>query len=170
MKMIAPLLLLAFSACAAPAVDGTGPEDRGVPAVDDLTALRHAVAGLEARVEHDAPRVKVEHILISFAGTGTSATRTRAEAEALAASLLARIEAGEDFSTLKIGHSDDGPGGIYTMVQQGPADRENLIFSRRSMVAAFGNTGWRLEVGQVGVAQYDPQASKYGWHIIRRLE
>ena len=38
------------------------------------------------------------------------------------------------------------------------------------MVQAFGDTVWRLEVGQIGVAAYDPETSPCGWHIIKRVE
>jgi parvulin-like peptidyl-prolyl isomerase len=38
------------------------------------------------------------------------------------------------------------------------------------MVAAFGDVGFQLEVGEVGMAVYDPVKSKYGWHIIKRLK
>ena len=38
------------------------------------------------------------------------------------------------------------------------------------MVKAFGDVSFGLEVGGVGLAVYDPATSKYGWHIIKRLE
>ena len=38
------------------------------------------------------------------------------------------------------------------------------------MVAAFGDVGFKLDVGEVGMAPYDPAKSKYGWHIIKRLK
>jgi hypothetical protein len=38
------------------------------------------------------------------------------------------------------------------------------------MVRAFGDIGFSLEVGGVGLAVYDSAMSKYGWHIIKRLE
>jgi parvulin-like peptidyl-prolyl isomerase len=38
------------------------------------------------------------------------------------------------------------------------------------MVAAFGDVAWRLDVGEFGVAPFDPKDSPYGWHIIQRRE
>jgi parvulin-like peptidyl-prolyl isomerase len=38
------------------------------------------------------------------------------------------------------------------------------------MVQAFGDVGFKLEVGAVGMATFDPKTSKYGWHIIKRLK
>jgi parvulin-like peptidyl-prolyl isomerase len=38
------------------------------------------------------------------------------------------------------------------------------------MVKAFGDVSFSLEVGGVGLAVYDPATSKYGWHVIKRLE
>ena len=171
MKTFLPLLLLALFACSPdPAAEEGGTSTRGVANGEELAALHASIVELEAREEHDAKKVKVEHILISFRGAGTSATRTKDEAEAFAAALLGRVVAGEDFTALKVEHTDDGPGGIYTMVSEGPGNRASLIFNRSGMVPAFGNTGWRLEVGQVGVAPYDPKKSQYGWHIVKRLE
>jgi peptidyl-prolyl cis-trans isomerase B (cyclophilin B) len=40
---------------------------------------------------------------------------------------------------------------------------------RGNLVPAFGDVGFKLEVGQVGLAPYDKNDSKYGWHIIRRV-
>jgi hypothetical protein len=38
------------------------------------------------------------------------------------------------------------------------------------MIPAFGNVGFALKVGEIGIASYDEQSSPYGWHIIKRLE
>jgi parvulin-like peptidyl-prolyl isomerase len=44
------------------------------------------------------------------------------------------------------------------------------VFPRDKMVGAFGDVGFPLQVGEIGLAEYDPQKSKYGWHIIKRIE
>jgi parvulin-like peptidyl-prolyl isomerase len=38
------------------------------------------------------------------------------------------------------------------------------------MVQAFGDVGFPLELGGIGMAAFDPVKSKYGWHIIKRVE
>jgi parvulin-like peptidyl-prolyl isomerase len=38
------------------------------------------------------------------------------------------------------------------------------------MVPAFGDAGFPLKVGEIGMADFDPQKSPYGWHIVKRLE
>jgi parvulin-like peptidyl-prolyl isomerase len=38
------------------------------------------------------------------------------------------------------------------------------------MVPAFGNVGFALKVGEIGIADYDPHTSPFGWHIIKRLK
>jgi parvulin-like peptidyl-prolyl isomerase len=43
-------------------------------------------------------------------------------------------------------------------------------YSRTRMVKGFGDMSFSLAVGEVGLAPYDPASSKYGWHIIKRLE
>jgi parvulin-like peptidyl-prolyl isomerase len=37
------------------------------------------------------------------------------------------------------------------------------------MVKAFGDVSFKLQVNDIGLAEYDPEASKYGWHIIKRI-
>lgn len=159
MKTVLSLLaLLPFFtlSCSEPAP----PSEPAAPAGDPLAALAEDAAALAARSEHDAAEVEVQHILISFAGTPrTRATRSREEAERLAGELLLRIRAGEDFSDLVTQYTDDSPPGIYTMTKA----------QRAGMVKGFGDVAWKLDVGEVGVSPYDPQASPYGWHLIKRL-
>jgi parvulin-like peptidyl-prolyl isomerase len=38
------------------------------------------------------------------------------------------------------------------------------------MIPAFGNVGFALRVGGIGMAEYDAQQSPYGWHIIKRIK
>ena len=90
----------------------------------------------------------------------------RAEAEALVADLVEQIHNGGDFDALVKLHTEDSHPGIYGMsVSGGGGD-----YPRGGMAGAFGDTGWRLEVGEVGVAGFDPAKSPFGWHIIKRLE
>ena len=44
-----------------------------------------------------------------------------------------------------------------------------LPHPRAAMVPAFGDVGFGLEVGEVGVAAFDEKASPFGWHVIKRL-
>ena len=82
------------------------------------------------------------------------------EKRELAAELWKSLQAGDEFLPLIQKHTDDSAPGIYPMEKA----------SRGRMVAGFGNVGWRLEVGEYGVAPFDPAASPYGWHIIKRLK
>lgn len=43
-------------------------------------------------------------------------------------------------------------------------------FQRSEMMPAFGNVGFKLQVGEVGIANFDAKDSAYGWHIIKRYE
>ena len=176
----------------------------------------------------EAERVRIQHILVSFAGTGTTATRTKEEAEVLAKEILEKAQNGEDFGELVRVHSDDpgsianNPPGSYSMLnnRQNPpefseaqlAEKAELetaatalqteligkvnaktmtmddakaeffasetmkklaLYSwmpRGQMVTGFGDTAFSLQVGEVGICNYDLAASKYGWHIIKRYE
>ena len=113
-------------------------------------------------------RIEIQHVLISFAGTGTKARRSQAEAAELAVATLGRANAGEDFDALVRELTDDSPPGIYRLSNNGvsPASGE---YPRGRMVAAFGNVGFDLGVGDIGMADFDPRTSPYGWHIIKRL-
>jgi hypothetical protein len=122
-------------------------------------------------------RITVQHILISFlgsAGTVPEVTRTRAEAKALAEMIVGLARKGDDFGALVKQYTDDRAPGIYKLANFGvepiltpPSKKE---YSRAKMVAAFGDVGFKLKVGEIGLAVYDPDKSKYGWHVIKRLE
>ena len=115
--------------------------------------------------------VQVQHVLIGFSGSvpGKAITRSKDEAKKVAYEILDRARKGEDFNELVRKYTDDSPPGIYGMagtgVAKGPGE-----FSRDGMVAAFGNVGFNISPGNIGIADYDPVASPFGWHIIKRLK
>jgi parvulin-like peptidyl-prolyl isomerase len=100
---------------------------------------------------------------------GKTITRTQDQAKTLAYQLLDKAKSGADFDQLVRDNTDDAPPGIYSMSNLGvtPADGE---YPREGMVPAFGNIGFKLQVGEIGIADYDPQTSPFGWHIIKRLK
>ena len=170
--------------------------------------------------------LRIQHILISFAGTRTTATRTQEEAEALAAEILKRAKAGEDFDSLVVEFTDDpggkdtSPKGKYAMLNTGRhndeadaksaeiqkearalsialkarVDSEEITMQqavdirdeaikglrarlseiqwvpRGQMVPGFGNIGFNLEVGEIGISNFSKIDSPFGWHIIKRYE
>jgi hypothetical protein len=118
-----------------------------------------------------AAHITVQHILIGFVGTvpGKNITRTQDEARKLAYDLLAQAQGGADFDTLVRNNTDDQFPGTYAMANTGvaPAGDET---PREGMVPAFGNVGFRLKVGEVGIADYDPQTSPFGYHVIKRIK
>ena len=120
-------------------------------------------------MDKEPDHIQVAHILISFAGAGTDASRSKADAEKLAYEVLARARKGEDFNKLIKDLSDDEGEGVYGMANNkvSPVGEEH---QRNRMVAAFGDVGFKLEVGSIGMSVYDPQKSPYGWHIIKRLK
>jgi parvulin-like peptidyl-prolyl isomerase len=141
-------------------------EAKAEKAADDKTVKSGVIAT-------EPERVEVQHILVSFQGAipDEKVTRTEAEAETLAKELLARAKAGEDFDTLVKENTDDQHPGIYRMSNTGiTPDAASQEFSRDRMVKAFGDVSFSLNVNEIGMATYDPAASKYGWHIIKRLK
>ena len=123
-------------------------------------------------VKKEEPRyVTVQHVLIGFKGSvrGKNITRTKEEARVLAEDILKRAKAGEDFGALVQEYTDDSFPGIYKMSNHGiPAPPGGS--ARGGMVAAFGDVGFPLEVGGIGMAAHDPNKSRFGWHIIKRTE
>ncbi len=120
----------------------------------------------KAEPEH----ITVAHVLISFAGAGTEAKRSKADAEKLANEVLARAKKGEDFDKLMKDLSDDTGGGAYMMSNLGVRPTSGDEYPRNKMVPAFGDVGFKLDVGGIGMSQFDPRTSPYGWHIIKRLK
>lgn len=116
--------------------------------------------------------VTVQHVLISFEGSERSEQkRTRAEAEKLAFEIINRAKNGEDFEKLMKEFSNDPGGGTYTLVNDGVSVNQSAgEYDRRGMVPAFGDVGFRIAVGEVGLADYDAKASPFGLHIIKRIK
>jgi peptidyl-prolyl cis-trans isomerase C len=119
-------------------------------------------------------RVTVQHILIAFKGSlpdDTKVTRSKEDAEKLALQVFERAKAGEDFAAMVKMYTNDSYPGIYKMTNKSVTpDKSKQEYSRTGMVRAFGDVGFSLEVGGVGLAVYDPATSRFGWHIIKRLE
>ncbi len=119
-----------------------------------------AIKTLMALPEQPDEKIEVQHVLISFAGAGVpGVTRTKDEAKALAQKVFAEAIGGAEFLGLVERYTNDSAPGIYKVTKA----------SRRGLVKAFGDVGFRLRVGEIGVAPFDASASPYGWHIIQRV-
>ncbi len=137
---------------------------------DPPAAQGGAVSSTPAK---EPDRIVVQHVLISFTGKlpGKNITRTEAEAKTLAYQILERAKGGEDFDELVRANTDDAFPGRYGMANRGvtpaPGGAE---YARDGMVPAFGNVGFTLAVGEVGIADFSAQASPYGYHVIKRVQ
>lgn len=119
--------------------------------------------------------VKVQHILIGFQGSvpRKDIKRTMAESEALAKELLAKAKEGADFGAMVSAHTDDSAPGIYVMSDNGVDALlypDGEVFKRSEMAKSFGDVAFQLNVGEIGMADYNVLNSPFGWHIIKRLE
>lgn len=121
-----------------------------------------AATALMQRPEVADEAITVQHILISFEGAPrmTGVTRSQRDAKAMAEKLYAQLLTGADFAQLMKTHSNDPGPGEYPMTKA----------TRGQMVKSFGDVGFRLKVGEIGVAPHDKQASPFGWHIIKRVK
>ena len=116
-------------------------------------------------------RITVSHILISFSGAFRSnASRSQAQAEKLVNDLKDQVSRGKDFGFLMKRYSDDPGDGTYTMVNHGVTATGEAEFRRDQMVPAFGDVGFTLKVGEIGLAPHDPEKSPFGYHLIRRVK
>ena len=135
-----------------------------------MSELRKSIDEVAARPEVEAAQIKVQHLLVAHKDAGVAgASRTIEEAETLTGELFARIQKGEDFDAMVKEHTNDSHPGIYTMINKGSGESPPGKHYRSGMVPAFGNVGWKLKVGEVGVAPHDARTSPYGFHIIKRL-
>lgn len=115
--------------------------------------------------------ITIQHVLIGFTGSvpGKNITRTQDEAKKLAEEILARAKKGESFDDLVKQYTDDAAPGIYSMSNKGVAPSADE-YPRERMVPAFGDAGFPLQIGEIGMASYDKVKSPYGWHIVKRLK
>jgi peptidyl-prolyl cis-trans isomerase D len=118
-----------------------------------------------------ADHISVDHILIAVKNSRMPAVRrTEAEARKIAEDLLAKLRAGGDWAAAKRTNSEDPPpGGPYGMSNRGVRPVGGEI-PRDSMVPAFGDVGFSLAVGEMGLASYDARTSPFGFHIIKRVK
>jgi|GEM_PF-5222760 len=164
--------------------------------VDAAAEMRKKVRVMEAHIEEvmkreevTDTRIEVQHILLGVRSDGPPQLQQMSagfsygsadEAKAAAAKVFERIQAGEDFTALVRELTDDGLSeaerngegvpGVYTIITEGQPDNANKVFPRKGLVAAFGDVGFKLQVGEVGVAAYDLQSSPFGYHIIKRIK
>jgi PPIC-type PPIASE domain len=133
-----------------------------------------ALPALSGPQADEPERVTVQHILIAFKGSipnDPKVTRSKEDAERLALQVFERAKGGEDFAAMVKMYTNDEYPGVYKMTNKGiTPDKSKQEYSRTGMVKSFGDVSFGLAVGAVGLAVYDPAASKYGWHIIKRLE
>jgi hypothetical protein len=140
-SVLAPLLLLL----------GCGQEtSTAVPAGMDA-----AIQALMAKPEQPDESIEVQHVLIAFQGARRMdhIKRSKEEARALAERVYAEAIGGADFGALVAQHTDDSAPGIYPMTKA----------TRAGMVRGFGDVGFRLKVGEIGVSPWDADASPFGW-------
>ena len=121
-----------------------------------------AIDELMAKPEQPDEKIEIQHVLISFEGAPrmTGVTRSKGEAYKLAKQVYAEAIGGGDFDALVKQYTNDSAPGIYPMTKA----------ARGRMVQGFGDVGFRLKVGEIGVARWHATASPFGWHIIKRLK
>jgi len=157
------------------AADSTVSVTPPAPTVTPDTAAKAPEALNTMPVKPSTPpdHIEVQHILIGFQGSipQKTITRTKAEAEKLAQEVLEKARKGENMDALVQQYTDDQHPGVYDLANTGitpdPAKQE---YKRSGMVKGFSDAAFGLSVGNVGISNYDPTTSPFGWHIIKRLK
>jgi len=153
---------------AAPAPDSAAKDTTKAPTGDPAK-----LGTLPVKPKSPPAHIQVQHVLIGFQGTipGKTITRTKAEAEKLAQEVLEKARKGESMDALVQQYTDDQYPGVYDLANNGitpdPAKQE---YKRSGMVKGFSDAAFGLSVGNVGISNYDPTTSPFGWHIIKRLK
>jgi PPIC-type PPIASE domain len=167
-RFAAALLLVPF------ALGAAGCASKGGAKTQDASTTATTTEGSVSTTPAKEPdHIRVQHILIGYTGSvpGKNITRTKEEAKTLAYSLVDSAKAGVSFDDLVVRHTDDSPPGIYGMSNRGATSAgPPKEYPRDNMVPAFGNVGFTLAVGEIGIADYDPKTSPYGYHVIKRVE
>lgn len=120
--------------------------------------------------------IQIDHILIGVENLRASPGQFNGKwaapkAKDIAYDLLARLKAGGDWDAAKKQFSEDPPpGGPYSMANFGAKPNAADEIPRQKMVPGFGNVGFQLDVGEIGIADFDARTSPYGYHIIKRLK
>jgi len=131
-----------------------------------------AISLLWVSCKKEPDHITVQHILIAFAGSIPEKTimRTKEDAEKLANEIWDRAKKGDDFDALVKEYTDDVYPGVYKMSNfDAETDMDQGESPRAKMVKEFGDVSFKLSVNEVGMAEFSPERSKYGWHIIKRL-
>jgi len=154
--------LLLLSACGSDTTTTPADAPANSAAAQAGADMDAAIKALMAKPEQPDESIEVQHILIAFQGAPrmTGITRSKDEAKALAQKVYAEAIGGGDFDALVKQYTNDSAPGIYPMTKAG----------RAGMVKGFGDVGFRLKVGEIGVSPWDATASPFGWHIIKRLK
>jgi hypothetical protein len=122
---------------------------------ESLILREKLVAALSADVPASEEQVHARHILIGVSETATD--EEKAAAQTTAQEVLARLNAGEDWSALAAQYSTDTSNNLN--------GGDLGWFGRGVMVAEFEQAAFAAAVGQIT----DPVQTSFGWHIIQVL-
>lgn len=157
----AAALLCACGADATTPAPASSPATSAQPAAPGPLTDSQDIMAREPRTD----KAEVLHVLIGWAELAPAyggrmderaKTRSKADADTLAADVLERARAGEDFRGLMKAHSEDWgsatAGTSYTATPDA------------GLVPPFKALSLRLEPGETGIVQTD-----FGWHVITRI-
>ena len=169
MKYIAVLIVVGLLAISCSSENG---EMESAESRTEQPELKQDAQVADTTSSNEPDRIEVQHILIGFKGSirGKNIERSMAEAQKRAMEIYALAQQGENFDELVKQNTDDAYPGRYEMCNFGMSPSHGREFPRAQMVSAFGDVGFKLKVGEVGIANHDPQTSPFGWHIIKRVK
>jgi hypothetical protein len=126
----------------------------------------------EAPGRREPARVVVQHVLIAHGEAEVpGVTRTIPEAQELARLVLERARSGAKLDELVRLYSDDrNNNGIYSVANYGAPLEKSGEVARTSLVKAFGDLAFAMDVESIELVEYDAERSPYGFHVVQRLQ
>lgn len=96
---------------------------------------------------------------------------SKEEAEASAEQIFKRARPDKDCNAAGKQYCDNRDPGVYGMANSGVQLETSLQeFSRDQRSPALGMGGFKLEVGNIGMAGYHPKNSPSGYPIVKRIQ
>jgi len=166
--LLIPAAIFYLSACKKKLATDSSPQEEVKKIEEPSKSEGLAKAAQSGEPEH----ILVQHILIGFQGSlpGKDVKRSRAQAEKLADEIIQKAKDPKaNYDSLVKEFTDDQAPGIYGLANLGVSP-QGEEFPRDQMVPAFGDVGFKLKAGEIGLAQHDAKTSPYGFHVIKRLK
>jgi parvulin-like peptidyl-prolyl isomerase len=134
---------------------------------EDFNALVHEFSDDPSPEDHPQPGT---YHMLNTGVEGMDFGQVISDLNGRAAAKEEELKKAIDGGTMEL---EAAQGAMETFVAELQAEAEKMQSTtphpRAAMVPGFGNVGFALGAGEVGVAEFDEEKSPFGWHVIKRL-